>query len=105
MSATKEEEKEIAPARTFCTDEEARRVQGRGFGLGASRENTLVVTESGSHVGTLRFKDECARHKVLDIVGDLGLLGLPVLGRVSAIRSGHALNRRLVQAIQKQREP
>ena len=97
-------EKEIAPARTFCTEVEARQLQKNGYGLGASRENTLVVTENGSHVSGLRFEDECARHKVLDILGDIRLLGFPVLGRVVAIRSGHALNRQLVQEIKKQRE-
>jgi UDP-3-O-[3-hydroxymyristoyl] N-acetylglucosamine deacetylase/3-hydroxyacyl-[acyl-carrier-protein] dehydratase len=51
----------------------------------------------------LRFADECARHKVLDILGDLTLLGFPVLGRVVGLRSGHALNQRLVQAIREQR--
>ena len=97
-------EKEIAPSRTFCTDAEAPELKKHGFGLGASRENTLVITEDGSHVSGQRFEDECARHKVLDILGDLNLLGFPVLGRVVAIRSGHTLNRQLVQAIKKQRE-
>ncbi len=97
-------ETEIAPARTFCTDQEARELQKSGFGLGASLENTLVVTENGSHRDQLRFEDEPARHKVLDILGDFNLLGFPVLGRVVAIRSGHVLNRQLVQAIKKQRE-
>ena len=97
-------EKEIAPARTFCTEEEAHRLRALGLGLGASRENTVVVSPDGSHLAGLRFDNECARHKVLDIVGDLALLGFPVLGHVTAIRSGHALNRQMVQAIKKQRE-
>ena len=97
-------EAQIAPARTFCTDQEAVELQKRGFGLGASHENTLVVTENGSHQDQLRFENEPARHKVLDILGDFNLLGFPVLGRVVAIRSGHVLNRQLVQAIKKQRE-
>ena len=96
-------EAEIAPARTFCTDQEARELQKRGFGLGASAENTLVVTENGSHRSQLRFENEPARHKVLDILGDMQLLGFPVLGRIVAIRSGHSLNRRLAQEIKKQR--
>jgi UDP-3-O-[3-hydroxymyristoyl] N-acetylglucosamine deacetylase/3-hydroxyacyl-[acyl-carrier-protein] dehydratase len=97
-------ETQIAPARTFCTDVEARELQKSGFGLGASLENTLVVTENGSHRSQLRFENEPARHKVLDILGDFNLLGFPVLGHVVAIRSGHVLNRKLVMAIKKQRE-
>jgi UDP-3-O-[3-hydroxymyristoyl] N-acetylglucosamine deacetylase/3-hydroxyacyl-[acyl-carrier-protein] dehydratase len=63
-----------------------------------------VVRADGGHRTALRFEDECARHKVLDLLGDLGLLGFPIHGRVVGIRSGHSLNRRLVQAIWEQRE-
>lgn len=97
-------ESQIAPARTFCTEAEAERLRTEGYGLGASRENTLVISQDGAHLGQLRFEDECARHKVLDIVGDLALLGFPVLGHVVGLRSGHFLNRQLVDAIKKQRE-
>ena len=97
-------EKEIAPARTFCTSDEARELKQRGFGLGGSPENNIVVSPDGGHIKSLRFTDEFARHKILDMIGDLSLLGFPVLGRVIGIRSGHALNRELVQAIRKQRE-
>lgn len=97
-------EREIAPARTFCTEKEARELPGRGFGLGADAANTLVVREDGSHRASLRFEDEPARHKVLDILGDLMLLGFPVKGRVVGLRSGHALNRRLVEAIRAQKK-
>ena len=96
-------EKEIAPARTFCTESEAQDLRLHGLGLGANRENTLVVTPDGSHAGGQRFPDECARHKVLDILGDLALLGFPVQGRVVGIRSGHTLNRRLIQAIKNEK--
>lgn len=97
-------EKEIAPARTFCTADEARELKSRGFGLGGGPENNVVVEPDGSHVKGLRFPDEFVRHKILDVVGDLSLLGFPVLGRIYGIRSGHALNRELVKAIRKQRE-
>ena len=97
-------EKEIAPARTFCTEAEGRQLQALRLGLGANLENTLVVREDGSHVQTQRFENECARHKILDIFGDLNLLGFPVLGHVTAIRSGHALNRQMARQIKKQRE-
>ena len=94
---------QIAPSRTFCTDKEARELPKHGFGLGATRQNTLVIHEDGSHQAQLRFADECARHKVLDILGDLTLAGVPVLGRIVGLRSGHALNQKLVEAIKAQR--
>ena len=97
-------EKEIAPARTFCTSEEALELKRRGLGLGGSRQNNIVVSADGEHQKDLRFPDEFARHKILDMIGDLSLLGFPVLGRVTGVRSGHALNRRLVQAIRAQKE-
>lgn len=98
-------EKEIAPARTFCSEQEAEMLRRQGFGKGATRENTLVIGAAGKPIGnTLRFSDECARHKALDILGDLNLLGFSVLGRVVALRSGHALNSQLVEAIKKQKE-
>ena len=97
-------EREIAPSRTFCTEKEARELPGQGFGLGADAGNTLVVFEDGSHQSSLRFPDECARHKVLDILGDFMLLGFPVLGRVTGLRSGHGLNQKLVEAIRVQKE-
>ncbi len=97
-------EKEIAPARTFCTENEALSLQERGFGAGANYQNTLVFGKNGVIQNELRFKDECARHKMLDIVGDLSLLGFSVLGHVVGIRSGHALNAKLVEEIKKQRE-
>jgi len=95
--------KEIAPARTFCTEKEARELPKMGFGLGADADNTLIVRDDGSHRTGMRFQDECARHKVLDILGDLMLLGYPVVGRVVGLRSGHTLNQKLVEAIRSQR--
>ena len=97
-------ERDIAPARTFCTADEARELKHRGFGLGGSDENNIVVSPDGSHEKGLRFPDEFARHKILDVIGDLSLLGFPVTGKVIGIRSGHALNRELVKAIRRQRE-
>ena len=96
-------ESQIAPSRTFCTDKEAQELTKRGFGLGATQENTVVVYEDGSHRSALRFPDECARHKVLDILGDLQLAGFPILGRIIGLRSGHALNQNLVRAIIQQK--
>jgi UDP-3-O-acyl N-acetylglucosamine deacetylase len=95
--------KDIAPARTFCTEEEALVLRRRGLGRGADTRNTLVMTPRGPKENRLRFRDECARHKVLDLVGDLALLGFAVRGHVVAIRSGHALNHRLLRLILNQK--
>ncbi len=97
-------EKDIAPARTFCMGDEALMLKKRGFGSGADFQNTLVFGEKGVIQNELRFEDECARHKVLDVIGDLSLLGFSIFGRVVGIRSGHALNAKLVEEIRKQRE-
>lgn len=96
-------EKELAPARTFCTEDEVDELKRRGLGKGAKRDNTVVVSRNGSHLSGLRFPDECSRHKALDLLGDLSLLGFAIEGRVVGIRSGHALNRRLAYEIMKQR--
>ena len=95
-------EKEIASARTFCTSVEAEEVRKRGLGLGANHKNTLVIGESGPIENQFRYPDECARHKVLDMMGDLSLLGFPLQVRVIGIRSGHTLNQQLVERIKEQ---
>ena len=96
--------REIAPARTFCTDREAEELRAKGFGLGADTTNTLVMTAHGPVGNKLRFSDECARHKVLDLIGDLALTGVALQGHVVAVRSGHALNRQMVRMLSKERE-
>jgi UDP-3-O-[3-hydroxymyristoyl] N-acetylglucosamine deacetylase/3-hydroxyacyl-[acyl-carrier-protein] dehydratase len=95
-------EEDIAPARTFCLESEVSLIRQRGLGKGANEQNTLVMGAAGPVGNRLRFTDECARHKVLDIIGDLFLLGRPVRGHVVAVKSGHALNRQLVQKIGEQ---
>ncbi len=92
-------EREIAPARTFCTEEESRAVREGGLGLGADTTNTLVISENGVVENKFLFADECARHKVLDLLGDLNLLGVSIVGRVVGLRSGHSLNCRLVELL------
>ena len=89
----------IAPARTFCLKEEADLLLKQGYGKGANLKNTLVMTKDGPLENTLRFPDEPVRHKVLDLIGDLYLLGKPVKGRLIAIRSGHKLNLELVKKL------
>ncbi|MBI4353349.1 MAG: UDP-3-O-[3-hydroxymyristoyl] N-acetylglucosamine deacetylase [Candidatus Omnitrophica bacterium] len=96
-------EKEIAPARTFCTEAEAAQLRSRGLGRGATYQNTLVISEKGAVQNEFRFENECARHKVLDLLGDLNLLGFRILGHVVALRSGHSLNQKLVEQIQTKR--
>jgi len=73
----------------------------RNMGLirGASRENCIVLTRTGIENGPLRFPDEFVRHKVLDLVGDLALLGKQILGNVVADRAGHAMHTALVSRI------
>ncbi|MDO8675784.1 MAG: UDP-3-O-acyl-N-acetylglucosamine deacetylase [Candidatus Omnitrophota bacterium] len=97
-------ERALAGARTFCLQEEAQEIRAKGLGKGADRHNTLVMGRDGPLDNSLRFPDECARHKVLDIVGDLFLLGYGVRGAVVATKSGHALNRELVKKIDAQRK-
>jgi UDP-3-O-[3-hydroxymyristoyl] N-acetylglucosamine deacetylase/3-hydroxyacyl-[acyl-carrier-protein] dehydratase len=95
-------ENEIASSRTFCLEEEVERLRSLGLGKGASLENTIVMGKEGIVSGKLRFEDEFLRHKVLDIIGDLYLLGFPVKGHVVGIKSGHLLNLKLLQKIYKQ---
>jgi len=93
-------EKEIASARTFCMAQEVEALRKAGLGKGSNYENTVVVEPTGKVVNNhLRYPDEFVRHKVLDLIGDLYLLGRPILGHVLAIRSGHTLNLRLVQKL------
>lgn len=92
-------EAEIAPARTFCFEAEALELLKRGLGKGANYDNTLVMGANGPIKNTLRFSDEPARHKVLDLIGDLYLAGAAVKGHVIAIKSGHRLNMELVKRL------
>jgi len=94
-------EAEIAPARTFCLEGEAIELIKRGLGKGANYDNTLVLGGSGPVKTELRFPDEPVRHKILDLVGDLYLLGMPIKGHVVAIKSGHKLNMELVKKLKK----
>lgn len=92
-------ENEIAPARTFCLEEEALELLRRGLGKGANYDNTLVIGKDGPIKNNLRFPNEPVRHKILDIIGDLYLLGSPIKGHVIAVKSGHRLNMELVRKL------
>lgn len=95
---------ELAPCRTFCLESEAKQLRDGGLGLGANYQNTLVVADKGVIENTLRFPDEFVRHKVLDLIGDLYLLGMPLRAHIFAIKSGHTLNIRLLKKIIEQKE-
>lgn len=93
----------IAPARTFGYLHEADKLRGMGLIRGASEENAIVVTHTGVKNGPLRFENEFVRHKVLDLIGDLALLGHRILGRVVADRAGHAMHTALVSRLLRDR--
>lgn len=92
---------EIAPARTFVLAADVQELKLRGLGRGANYDNMLVVGNNGIVDNELRFKDEFARHKILDIIGDLYLLGAQINAYVVAVKSGHALNRKLVEQLRR----
>ena len=89
----------IAGARTFGSRQDEEAMRNMGLIRGASRENCIVLTRDGIENGPLRFPDEFVRHKVLDLVGDLALLGKQILGNVVADRAGHAMHTALVSRI------
>jgi UDP-3-O-[3-hydroxymyristoyl] N-acetylglucosamine deacetylase len=83
---------EIAPARTFGFLKEVEMLRQRGLALGGSLDNAIVLGETGVLNNALRFDDEFVRHKILDVIGDLSLVGHPVIGHLVAHRGGHALH-------------
>jgi UDP-3-O-[3-hydroxymyristoyl] N-acetylglucosamine deacetylase/3-hydroxyacyl-[acyl-carrier-protein] dehydratase len=95
---------EIASARTFCLESEAAELQRQGLGRGANYENTLVVGKNGVIKNKLRYPDEFIRHKILDLMGDLYLIGCPLKGHIIALKSGHSLNLKIARKINEQKE-
>ena len=92
--------REISRARTFGCMNDVARLWSAGFALGASFENSVVFDEERLlNTEGLRYSDECARHKVLDVVGDLALAGLPLLGAFRSVRGGHKLNHAVLTAL------
>ena len=83
---------EIAPARTFGFLKEVEMLRQRGLALGGSLDNAIVLGDTGVLNNALRFEDEFVRHKILDVIGDLSLVGYPVIGHLVAHRGGHALH-------------
>lgn len=93
----------IASARTFGSRQDEQAMRNMGLIRGASRDNCIVLTDDGVENPPLRFEDEFVRHKVLDLIGDLALIGKRILGKVVADRAGHAMHTALVSRILKDR--
>lgn len=89
---------EIAPARTFGFLKDVEMLRQRGLALGGSLDNAIVIAETGP-LNPLRFEDEFVRHKMLDAIGDLALLGHPIRGHVVVHRGGHALHTKFAEAL------
>ena len=92
--------REVGRARTFGLMCDVARLWSAGYALGASFDNTVVFDEERLlNTEGLRYADECARHKVLDVIGDLALAGLPLLGAYRSVRGGHKLNHAVLTAL------
>ena len=89
----------IAPARTFGFARDVAELRSRGLARGGSLHNAVVLDDTGILSGPLRFRDEFVRHKVLDLIGDLALLGGPVNGRIHAHKAGHAVHIEFARAL------
>ncbi|MFA5090719.1 MAG: bifunctional UDP-3-O-[3-hydroxymyristoyl] N-acetylglucosamine deacetylase/3-hydroxyacyl-ACP dehydratase [Candidatus Omnitrophota bacterium] len=95
---------ELASSRTFCLESEASELQDHGMGLGANYENTLVVGKNGIIKNKLRYEDEFIRHKILDLLGDLYVLGVPLKAHIIALKSGHSLNLKFLKKVAQQKQ-
>lgn len=94
--------REIASARTFGFMQEIEMLRKANLALGGSLDNAIVLTPEGMlNENPLRFSDEFVRHKILDIIGDIALLGMPVLGKITAEKSGHAVHASLMSKLLK----
>lgn len=98
--SSKEFETNICKARTFGFLHEVETLQKNGLAKGGSLDNAVVIGQDGvMNRDGLRFSDEFVRHKILDMLGDLYLIGMPIIGKVNACKSGHALHRMLVEKL------
>ena len=98
-------EREIAPARTFVFYEDVQQLMDKNLIKGGSLENAIVIRgDAVLSKEPLRFPDEFVRHKILDALGDLSLIGMPVIGHLTAVKSGHALNHQLVRRVMAESE-
>jgi UDP-3-O-[3-hydroxymyristoyl] N-acetylglucosamine deacetylase len=94
--------RDVAPSRTFGFVRDLDMLQRMGLAKGGSLENAVVIGEDGVLNGPLRFPDELVRHKILDLLGDLYLLGKPLVGTIIAQGAGHQMHLALVRRIQEQ---
>jgi len=94
-------ENEIAPARTYCFEHEIESLKRRGLARGGSLDNAVVIGQNSIHNKELRFPDEFVRHKILDLIGDIYLIGKPLKAHIVAIRCGHAANIALTRKLGK----
>jgi UDP-3-O-[3-hydroxymyristoyl] N-acetylglucosamine deacetylase/3-hydroxyacyl-[acyl-carrier-protein] dehydratase len=92
-------EKTMASARSFLLEVEARQFQARGLGVHITPRDILVINSDGPIKNSYRFPNECVRHKIVDLIGDLTLVGRPIVGRIVAYKSGHALNQQLARKL------
>ena len=98
-------QKEICRARTFGFKRDVERLHRAGLARGGSLENAVVVDDFNIlNPEGLRFPDEFVRHKILDAIGDLALLGMPLIGHFTAVKSGHSLNHQLVRKVLAERD-
>jgi UDP-3-O-[3-hydroxymyristoyl] N-acetylglucosamine deacetylase len=95
---------EVAPARTFTFLKEVEQLRQQGLALGGSLENAIVVGDTGVLNNALRFDDEFVRHKILDVIGDMALVGHPVIGHLVAHRGGHALHTAFAAQVLEERD-
>jgi UDP-3-O-[3-hydroxymyristoyl] N-acetylglucosamine deacetylase len=95
---------EIAPARTFTFLKEVEMLRQQGLALGGSLENAVVISDTGILNNALRFDDEFVRHKILDVIGDMALVGHPIIGHLVAHRGGHALHTAFAAQVLEERE-
>lgn len=89
----------MAPARSFLLEGEALQFQARGIGTHIGPRDILVIDSDGPIKNSYRFPNECVRHKIVDLIGDLTLVGRPVVGRIVAYKSGHGLNQQLAHQL------
>ncbi len=95
---------EIAPARTFTFLKEVEMLRQQGLALGGSLENAVVIGDTGVLNNGLRFDDEFVRHKILDVIGDMALVGYPIIGHLVAHRGGHALHTAFAAQVVEERD-
>jgi UDP-3-O-[3-hydroxymyristoyl] N-acetylglucosamine deacetylase/3-hydroxyacyl-[acyl-carrier-protein] dehydratase len=92
-------ERNLATARTFLLEAEAKQFQARGLGKHLSPRDILVIDSDGPIKNSFRFPNECVRHKIIDLIGDIALVGRRIEGRIVAYRSGHFLNQQLAKKL------